>query len=97
MNTPRSDRWPVNHAEMTNRPTPGWKPTSPPTSPLMDDVSAARYLLLAEGKDDDAAVKAINRLVDSRKVRPCVIGGLRRYWKTELDKCIADLTDGWNA
>ena len=81
--------WPLDG---TNLATPCWQPTSP----LLTDVEAARYLLLAEGKDDDAAVKAINRLVDSRKVRPCLIGGRRRFSKVELDRCIADVTDGWN-
>ena len=84
--TTMTDRWPLDNADLT--PTPGW---SSPT--LMTDIEAARYLLLAEGKDDDAAVAAVNRLVDAHKLRPCVIGGRRRYSRTELDHCIGDLTE----
>ncbi len=87
--TTYTDGWPLDGTDLA---TPGWQPTSP----LLSDVEAARYLLLAEGKDDDAAVKAINRLVDSRRLRPCVLGGRRRYSTVELDKCISNVTEGWS-
>ena len=87
--TTLTDRYPINTAEIT--PTPGWTPTSP----LLTAVAAARYLRLAEGKDDEAAVKAINRLVDRRKLRPALLGNRRFYSKKECDRCIDDLTASW--
>jgi len=87
--TTTTDGWPLDGTDLA---APGWKSAAPM---LMSDVDAAAYLLLAEGKDDDAAIAAINRLVDAHKLRPCVIGGRRRYSKTELDRLIHDTTESW--
>ena len=87
-----TDRWGSTKTEPASTPTPDWRPVA---HVLLTDVQAGRYLLLAEGKDDAAAVKAVNRLVDSRKIKPCVVGGHRRYARDELDKFISTQTENW--
>ena len=89
--TTMTDGWPLDGTDLA-APTPGWQSVAPA---LMSDIDAAAYLLLAEGKDDDAAVAAINRLVDAHKLRPAVIGGRRRYSQVELDRYISDTTESW--
>ena len=59
---------------------------------LFDEIEAAAYLRLAEDKDADAARNALNRLVDQRKLRPCLVGNRRRYSRRELDRFIDDET-----
>ena len=87
-----TDRWLPKQAEPTSSPTPGWHT---PAHVLLSATEAAAYLLLAEGKEEEAAVKAVNRLVDSRKIRPCVVGGHRRYSRVELDRFILEQTESW--
>ncbi len=56
---------------------------------LFDEQEAAAYLRLAnDGEKPDAARRALNRLVDKGKVRPCLVGGKRRYSRRELDRFI---------
>ena len=90
MMTTMTDHWPIDGTDLT--PTPGWHT---PVHVLLSATEAATYLLLAEGKDAAAATKAINRLVDARRIKPCVIGGVRRYARAELDRFILEQTESW--
>lgn len=54
---------------------------------------ACRYLRLDEGRDMDNAVKALNRLVDNGRLRPCVVGKYRRYSVDELRRFIERETE----
>ena len=61
---------------------------------LFDEPEAAAYLRLADdGQDVDAARRALNRLVDKRQLRPCLVGGKRRYSRRELDRFIDQQTE----
>lgn len=61
---------------------------------LFDEAEAAAYLRLADdGQDAAGARRALNRLVDQGKVRPCLVGGRRRYSRRELDRFIDSETD----
>lgn len=61
---------------------------------LFDEQEAASYLRLAEdGENAEAARRALNRLVDQGKVRPCLVGGRRRYSRRELDRFIDRQTE----
>ena len=62
-----------------------------PLAVLIDEEAAA-YLRLDEGRDNGAAVKALNRLVDKGLLRPAIIGNHRRYSIAELNRFIADQT-----
>ena len=59
---------------------------------LFTAEEAAVYLRLDEGREIGAAVKALNRLVDKGLIRPCLVGGKRRYSVAELDRFIHDQT-----
>ena len=87
-----TDHWPLDGTDMTPTATPGWHT---PAHVLLSATEAAAYLLLAEGKEEEAAVKAVNRLVDARRIKPCVIGGVRRYARAELDRFIFEQTESW--
>ena len=67
---------------------------SPIEPALFNDQMAASYLLL-NGDEPGAAKAAMNRLVDSGKIRPAVIGGKRRYSRLELDRFIAQETENY--
>ena len=58
--------------------------------PLMTSEEAASYLRLDEGRSIANAVKALNRLVDKRKITPIVVGKRRRYAKVELERFIIE-------
>lgn len=60
---------------------------------LLTASEAGVYLRLDEGKDADGAVRAIDRLVDQGRLKPCLIGRHRRYSKVELDRFIAAETE----
>ena len=56
---------------------------------LLTSQEAAAYLRLAQdGEDAASARRAMNRLVDQGKVRPCLVGGRRRYSVRELNRFI---------
>lgn len=40
---------------------------------------------------------AMNRLVDRALVRPCLVGGRRRYWRGESDRFIREQTESYGA
>ena len=60
---------------------------------LLTASEAAAYLRLDEGKDADGAIRAIDRLVDQERLRPCLVGRHRRYSRVELDRFIAAETE----
>lgn len=60
---------------------------------LLSAEDAARFLLLDQGRDMSAAIKALNRLVDKGKVRPVIVGKHRRYAVAELRRYINDETE----
>lgn len=60
---------------------------------LMTAAEAASFLRLDEGRDSDAAVKALNRLVDKDLIRPCLVGKHRRYSRDELRRFIGEATE----
>ena len=62
-------------------------------TPLLSAAQAADYLLLTEGRENGAAVKALYRLCDQHKIRPVVIGTHRRFAVWELDRFIKDETE----
>ena len=52
-------------------------------------LEACFYLRLDEGRpNEDAMLKALDRLVEKRLVRPALIGHLKRYDRLELDRFI---------
>ncbi len=69
--------------------------TTTPAPRLLTAEEAAAYLRLDDGRDIEAAVKALNRLVDRRLIRPCLIGRHRRYSRLELDRIIDKVTDAY--
>ena len=61
---------------------------------LLTDVEAAMFLrLIEDGEDAASARRKVNRLVDQGKVRPCLVGGRRRYSIRELARFIAAETE----
>jgi hypothetical protein len=65
---------------------------------LFDEPEAAAYLRLAhDGEDAEAARRALNRLVDQGKIRPCLVGGRRRYSRRELDRFIDQETEKYES
>ena len=68
-----------------------FKPIEPA---LFTDQEAAQYLRFSQdGQDGAGSRRAMNRLVDQGKIRPCLVGGKRRYAKAELDRFIMRETD----
>lgn len=67
--------------------------TNEPAPAAMTAEEACQYLRLDEGRDIAAAIKALNRLVEKDKIRPCIVGKLRRYWRHELDRYLAEETE----
>ena len=67
--------------------------SSVPAPRLLTAEEACRYLRLDDGREIEAAVKALNRLVDRHLIRPCLIGRHRRYSRLELDRIIDKVTE----
>jgi hypothetical protein len=55
---------------------------------LLTAEEAARVLRLADDRDEAAAVKALNRLVDRGFIRPALVGKRRRYSIGEIQRFI---------
>lgn len=68
------------------------KPAAP-THEILTAEEACRYLRLDIGRDSDAAIKALNRLVDKGRIRPCLVGKHRRYTRDELCRFIGATTE----
>lgn len=72
-------------------------PSGDPAPALMTETEAAAFLRLADdGQDAEAARRAMNHLVDRGLVRPCLVGGKRRYSRRELDRFIDAETEKWS-
>ena len=62
--------------------------TNQPVPAVMTAEEACLYLRLDEGRSIKNAVRALNRLVDRRRITPIVVGKRRRYAKVELERFI---------
>jgi len=70
--------------------------TTVPAPALMTESEAAGYLRLDDNRSTENAVKALNRLVEKRLIRPCLVGNRRRYWRHELDRFMCDETERYS-
>ena len=50
---------------------------------------------LDDGRGDDLAVRALDRLVAKSLLRPVIIGGKRRYAPCELQRFVQERTDSY--
>lgn len=76
-----------------------WLPTDPPrpAPALMTAEEAAMYLRLSEGGRDIAdALKSLEYLVTSGRVRPCRVGRHNRFTRSELDRFMTDQTEQYS-
>ena len=67
--------------------------TTEPVPALLTAEEACRFLRLDLGRDMDAAMKALRRLVDRRLLRPCQVGRYNRYSRSELLRFISERTE----
>lgn len=77
-----------------------WMPTDPPrpAPALMTAQEAAVYLRLTEGDRDIAdALKSLEYLVTTSRVRPCRVGRFNRFTRAELDRFMNDQTQQYPA
>ena len=73
-----------------------WLPTDPPTiaPAVMTAAEAAVFLRLTEGGRDIAdAVKSLEYLVQTGRVRPCRVGKHNRFAREELCRFIREQTE----
>ena len=99
-NSCRSGRWIWNLIDVTKlikMPKVVWPamPKERLDSPLLTPQEAVMYLRLDEERELAASLRALDRLVDKRLLRPCIVGKRRRYSRAELDWCIDEQTDRW--
>ncbi len=64
-------------------------------SPLLTPREAVMYLRLDAERELPASLRALDRLVDKRLLRPCIVGKRRRYSRAELDRFIDEQTERW--
>ena len=77
-----------------------WLPTDPPrpAPALMTAEEATAYLRLVEqGRDIADALKSLEYLVSTGRVRPCRVGRHNRFARHELDRFIHDQTQRYGA
>ena len=89
MNTPRVP-------SMFSAGMPDWLPTDPPriAPSLMTAQEAVVYLRLDEGGRDMAdALKSLEYLVQTGRVRPCRVGRNNRFARAELQRFVLDQTE----
>ncbi len=71
-----------------------------PAPALMTPQEAALYLRLATKEECEGqaeiVVTRVNRLVERGLLRPCIVGGKRRYGRHELDRFIVAETDRYS-
>lgn len=73
-----------------------WLPTDPPrvAPALMTASEAAAYLRLTEdGRDIGDALKSLEYLVTTGRVRPCRVGRFNRFTRAELDRFMHEQTE----
>lgn len=76
-------------------PTGEWLPTDPPrvAPALMTAAEAATYLRLDEGRDIGDALRSLEYLVQTGRIRPCRVGKHNRYARTELHRFMHEQTE----
>ncbi|MGP1308569.1 MAG: helix-turn-helix domain-containing protein [Phycisphaerales bacterium] len=77
-------------------PAPEWLPTDPPTiaPAVMTAAEAAVFLRLTEGGRDIAdAVKSLEYLVLTGRIRPCRVGKHNRFSREELCRFVREQTE----
>lgn len=68
--------------------------TSDPVPRVLTPLEACYYLRLDEGRESEAAMlKALDRLIERKLLRPALIGKLRRFDRLELDRFVARQTE----
>ena len=68
--------------------------TSEPVPKLLTALEACRFLRLDLGRETEAAMlKALDRLVERRRIRPCIHLGKRYYDRDELIRYVDALTE----
>jgi len=68
--------------------------TCEPVPAVLTEHEAIRYLRLdEEGRDPDAAQRALRRLVETRRIRPCRIGIRNRFARAELHRFVLHATE----
>ena len=68
--------------------------THDPVPRVLTPLEACFYLRLDEGRENEAAMlKALDRLVENKLLRPALIGKLKRYDRHELDRFIERQTE----
>lgn len=75
---------------------PDWLPTDPPriAPSLMTAQEAVVYLRLDEGGRDMAdAIKSLDYLVQSGRLRPCRVGRHNRFARAELQRFVLEQTE----
>ena len=63
-------------------------------SPLYSKLETAAVLRVAEGKDNEARMAAVDRLVDRKALMPTLFSGKRFFSRDSIQKCIERLTTG---
>lgn len=74
-----------------------WMPDIPPrpAPSLMTAAEAAHYLRLTEdGRDIADAIRSLEHLVLTNRIRPCRVGRWNRYSVHELERFITEQTGG---
>ena len=77
-----------------------WLPTEPPrvAPALMTASEAAAYLRLTEdGRDIGDALKSLEYLVTTGRVRPCRVGRFNRFTRAELDRFMHEQTERYES
>lgn len=85
-----------NGSSMSFHGLPDWLPTDPPriAPPLMTAQEAVVYLRLDEGGRDMAdALKSLEYLVLTGRLRPCRVGRNNRFARAELQRFVLDQTE----
>ncbi len=67
--------------------------TAEPVPAVLTAIEAARFLRLDAGRDQSAALRALRRLVESKRLRPCRIGRVNCYARDELLRFIIGRTE----
>lgn len=81
----------------TSAPHNGLLNSAPANEPIPRGVwtalDVAHYLRLDVGRSDDAAKRAVDRLVELDRLRPCMYTRERMYWPREVERFLHDETE----
>ena len=67
--------------------------TNQPVPEIMTREEACCYLRIDVGREMKNAIKALNRLVDRKLIRPCMYLKKRHYKRDELDRFLTEQTE----